>query len=143
MARRRANSDQLHELYIRDNGICHYCKKHCTAKINRPTSRTRDHVIPYSRGGACKLYNMVLACRECNEKRGNILNYCFCNFCQKLITKYCNITFFEMVGGMKVTKRPRIHTSKGKFHTTVGGESDHTFNTLADAMNYIYGKVSA
>lgn len=36
-----------------------------------PTSATIDHLRPLSKGGANAMYNTVLACRKCNNARGN------------------------------------------------------------------------
>jgi len=33
---------------------------------------TLDHLIPKSKGGGGGIKNLVVACRECNEMRGNL-----------------------------------------------------------------------
>lgn len=45
---------------------CHYCGTHLT-----PMTATVDHVIPRSKGGTSELSNLVLACRKCNQAKGN------------------------------------------------------------------------
>lgn len=45
---------------------CHYCGKRITAQ-----DATIDHVVPICRGGALGLHNIVLACRECNARKGS------------------------------------------------------------------------
>jgi 5-methylcytosine-specific restriction enzyme A len=49
-------------------GICTYCGK----KV--PVSElTMDHVIPLSRGGVSERFNIVPACKECNNKKKYLL----------------------------------------------------------------------
>lgn len=45
---------------------CHYCGTRLT-----PMTATVDHVIPRSKGGTNELSNLVLACRKCNQAKGN------------------------------------------------------------------------
>lgn len=50
----------------RDNYTCQYCGKRL------PKSElTIDHVIPRSRGGKTEWSNVVVACRRCNQHKGN------------------------------------------------------------------------
>lgn len=44
---------------------CVYCEKK-----NVPFEK--EHVIPKSRGGSNRISNLVLSCRECNQKKGNL-----------------------------------------------------------------------
>ncbi len=50
----------------RDNYTCQYCN-------SKPNSKeiTLDHVIPKSRGGKNTWENLVVACKKCNQKKGN------------------------------------------------------------------------
>ena len=53
-------------IYARDRGQCQYC--------HRPVMRrdvTYDHILPKSRGGLTLWENIVIACRPCNQKKGN------------------------------------------------------------------------
>lgn len=50
-------------LYVRDQGKCVYC--------GSTQNLTIDHVIPRSRGGSNEWNNLVIACRECNHKKGH------------------------------------------------------------------------
>lgn len=53
-------------IYIRDNYTCQYCvEKHPTRDL------TLDHVRPVAQGGLKIWNNIVTACRECNQKKGN------------------------------------------------------------------------
>lgn len=45
---------------------CHYCG----AKLTK-TTRTIDHVVPLSKGGAHTISNIVPACRGCNSKKND------------------------------------------------------------------------
>lgn len=55
-------------------GLCVYCKEPVKIKSGRGRSyndATIDHVIPYARGGTDAWTNLVLACRSCNEAKGD------------------------------------------------------------------------
>lgn len=52
-------------LLARDNYTCQYCFK------RPPVKPTVDHVIPKSKGGRSSFSNTVIACRKCNERKGN------------------------------------------------------------------------
>lgn len=51
-------------LINRDGNKCGYCFQ--TKKL------TIDHIIPLSKGGADKIYNMILACRSCNVEKADM-----------------------------------------------------------------------
>ena len=56
------------ELFHRDRQICAYCAGMF------PISRlTRDHIVPFSRGGRDSWMNVVTACRHCNGHKRNRL----------------------------------------------------------------------
>lgn len=68
-------------IYLRDNHTCQYCG-------TRPPrdELTIDHIIPRSLGGESIWTNVVLACADCNAKKGSsLLDEC----------------------GMKLVKRPK------------------------------------
>lgn len=53
-------------LLIRDHYTCQYCG------IQPPSKElTVDHVIPRSQGGEMTWDNVVIACKPCNNKKGN------------------------------------------------------------------------
>jgi len=49
-------------------GICHYCKR-----STPPKELTMDHIVPVSRGGRSTKGNVVPACKECNNKKKQLL----------------------------------------------------------------------
>jgi len=49
-------------------GICYYCKKKFTKD-----QLTMDHIVPLIRGGKTKKGNVVVACKECNNKKKYLL----------------------------------------------------------------------
>lgn len=51
-------------VFRRDNHTCQYCGRN-------EVELTIDHVIPKSRGGNTSWENVVVACLECNLKKGN------------------------------------------------------------------------
>lgn len=61
------------ELLRRDGNKCHYCPKqcHCKDPLHKDYA-TIDHKIPRSRGGLGILDNLVIACMECNQAKGNM-----------------------------------------------------------------------
>jgi 5-methylcytosine-specific restriction endonuclease McrA len=46
---------------------CYYCKEYLT-----DLNRTKDHVIPKSKGGKLTKDNKVYACRKCNRNKGDL-----------------------------------------------------------------------
>ncbi|OKY74199.1 MAG: HNH endonuclease [Desulfobulbaceae bacterium DB1] len=49
-------------------GICYYCKRKFP-----PAELTMDHLQPLSRGGKSSKGNLVPACKECNNKKRQML----------------------------------------------------------------------
>jgi len=47
-----------------------FCCQYCGAK-GPGVELTFDHVVPKSRGGRTEWENIVMACRDCNSKKGN------------------------------------------------------------------------
>lgn len=58
---------------------CHYCGVRLTK-----STRTRDHVIPRSKGGSDAGFNIVLACPGCNVKKGDTMPgpIAHCEYCE-------------------------------------------------------------
>jgi 5-methylcytosine-specific restriction endonuclease McrA len=56
-------------LLLRDENTCQYC-----GKAMPPSQLSVDHVVPTSRGGSGNSWeNQVIACRRCNNRKGNRL----------------------------------------------------------------------
>jgi hypothetical protein len=53
-------------VWKRDEGCCFYCG----AQLSWD-SKTVDHVIPRSKGGSHRAWNLVLSCLSCNQAKGN------------------------------------------------------------------------
>ena len=51
------------------SGICHYC-----GLKSNPKELTMDHKIPLARGGTSDKENLVPACKDCNNKKKNLLS---------------------------------------------------------------------
>jgi len=75
----------LSKLYTKHKGICHYCLRKTNRKHGSRLQATREHVVPRSHGGQNQLSNYVLACSGCNNRRGNMLFFCGCSHCNRLI----------------------------------------------------------
>ena len=52
----------------RATGICYYCRRQFP-----PAELSMDHVIPLSRGGKSVKENLVPCCKDCNNKKKNLL----------------------------------------------------------------------
>lgn len=61
--------------WVRQKGLCHYCQGQLQkAGTNSKRAATVEHLLPISRGGKSSEENCVLACRECNNERGDGVN---------------------------------------------------------------------
>lgn len=63
--RRRWRAKKM-RVYERDNGRCFWCERRMET-----WDATIDHIVPQARGGGHAYDNIVLACRPCNEDRGD------------------------------------------------------------------------
>jgi 5-methylcytosine-specific restriction protein A len=50
------------------SGLCHYCGKKMVFK-----EITMDHLVPLTRGGKSSKDNLVPSCKDCNNKKKNML----------------------------------------------------------------------
>ena len=65
------------DLIARDGPNCFWCgrltyRMQRGQKVFHDQTATRDHIVPKSRGGGHHLSNLVLACHDCNKKRGDM-----------------------------------------------------------------------
>lgn len=59
-------------LIRRDGDECHWCGgAFVEASDGHPLQRSLDHVVPRRLGGSNAISNLVLAHRDCNERRAN------------------------------------------------------------------------
>jgi 5-methylcytosine-specific restriction endonuclease McrA len=49
-------------------GLCHYC-----GRKTPPNELTMDHIVPIARGGRSAKGNVVPACKDCNNKKRQLL----------------------------------------------------------------------
>ena len=75
-ASRMRKSAAMDVVIDRDGKRCFYCRR-VTQRLRRSRggklpsdTATLDHVIPKSEGGSNDTENLVLACTECNRRRG-------------------------------------------------------------------------
>ncbi len=55
---------------------CFYCEREFVKEnygTNKPLARTRDHIIPASKGGSNHRTNMVYSCVQCNHFKADLL----------------------------------------------------------------------
>lgn len=52
----------------RGTGLCHYCGRRFP-----PRELTMDHLVPLSRGGRTTRGNVVPCCKECNNRKQQLL----------------------------------------------------------------------
>lgn len=71
-------------LILRDGPYCHYCERVFTTRGCRWSF---DHIWPQSHGRIDAEWNLVLACRDCNSKRGDRLDFCLCDWCRAAIDR--------------------------------------------------------
>lgn len=51
---------------------CCWCGEDCNQfTVDEPYSATIEHLIPKSKGGTWELENLRIACKKCNQARGN------------------------------------------------------------------------
>lgn len=58
-------------VYLRDRCVCQYCGLDGTSDFRIFENLCIDHLVPTARGGPDAADNMVIACRNCNEVKGD------------------------------------------------------------------------
>ena len=59
--------DKRLAIYLRDGMTCAYCG----SVLEDGITLTLDHIIPRSRGGTNKAYNLITSCAKCNKSKGD------------------------------------------------------------------------
>lgn len=62
---------QKNHRYRSNSDRCYWCNATLNNTPCSPQKRTRDHLIPRSKGGTFLANNIVPACLECNNRRGD------------------------------------------------------------------------
>lgn len=55
--------------------LCSYCGRRLSYFGGRSDSKTRDHIVPLSKGGEDLAENLIASCKECHVLKGDYLNY--------------------------------------------------------------------
>lgn len=118
---------------------CHYCGDKTNGTHRSPKQATREHIVPKAYGGSNNINNYVLACAECNNKRGVQLFYCDCEFlCGPLIRKALESDHFikTVFDGLIAHNRYKVYkNSEGRWCTRVY-HGRRLFDTWAEAMDF-------
>lgn len=61
----RFTEDDVHLIWELQNGLCFYCDGDTNSRVEHA-----DHFVPLIRGGSNARFNIVIACRTCNCKKG-------------------------------------------------------------------------
>ena len=54
--------------FLRQGGLCAYCETFLWT-----TRQNVEHILPQSKGGDSRFMNLVIACHDCNRKKGSSL----------------------------------------------------------------------
>ena len=66
------NPELVRAIKERDQGQCRYCGVFVNWRDRKgPQGGSYDHVIPITKGGSDEFDNIVVACRDCNGKKGS------------------------------------------------------------------------
>ncbi|MBX7056913.1 MAG: HNH endonuclease [Leptospirales bacterium] len=60
-------------------GECYYCGRHFA-----PSELTMDHIVPLSRGGRSVKANLAACCKDCNNRKKNLLPVEWADYLQRL-----------------------------------------------------------
>jgi 5-methylcytosine-specific restriction endonuclease McrA len=60
------------DLFNQQSGACYYCGKAMTLDLGYQNTATLDHLVPRSKGGPTKDWNLVAACHWDNQQKGSM-----------------------------------------------------------------------
>lgn len=75
---------------VKESYHCYYCEREFKDEnygTNRPLARTRDHIVPLSRGGVNNRSNLIDCCIECNNFKASFLLIEFVEVIQEYINQ--------------------------------------------------------
>lgn len=84
---------------MRDGAVCHYC-----SSLTSIREGTVDHIVPEVLGGVDANWNLVWACKPCNEAKGAVLPSCRCSICAEAFERWC-------YGERSAKARGHVHTT--------------------------------
>lgn len=124
-------------LYRQQQGRCHYCKERCNRIMNHPKSATKEHIVPKSLGGSDTLDNYVMACLECNNRRGVVLLFCHCTRCRTLIKDAMDRTNLidDMFWALVEHNKPQVYSVRDGWKVRAG-YSRRLFKTWEEAIDF-------
>lgn len=62
---RRMTRELRAATFEKSGGACHYCGM----RLHPLKGWNADHVVPFAKGGECRIENLVAACSPCNRKK--------------------------------------------------------------------------
>lgn len=134
---------QTMHLIKRHQGRCHYCNERTDRKIGSPRQATKEHVVPRAFGGANSIENYVLACSDCNNKRGTHLFFCMCDHCSSLINYALKDNSFinQMFEGILKHNKPVVSRRPCRIDKPWQARKGHVtryFETWSEAVDYAH-----
>jgi hypothetical protein len=123
-------------------GACYYCERpfskttHDSYTDGEFVARTKDHIIPSSKGGNNTPKNIVIACQRCNKLKGNMMPEEFLCFLENGVEKHSyhgfrKANFFLIIHN---TKR-LIESIKDMKHEMAHGiPKDNTVNQIMNQV---------
>jgi len=72
---------------------CHYCGSGSRGGVGLTGRKatTRDHIVPVAAGGSNQWWNLVPACAECNQAKGDAAPDCTCGYCTRSVSVHAKM----------------------------------------------------
>jgi len=96
-----SNLSKRKQIYERDNRKCVYCRIELDEN-----SFMLDHIIPVSKGGTNKKFNLVTSCEKCNQRKQNQepMQFLLVNYRNQLISQEEYLTQKEYIEKLLATQ---------------------------------------